>query len=330
MTSTNLALPQAGMDDAFRQFASQQGGVESLSEGITGSYGVIGYKGKSWTLRYKGEQYGFKRPDDQSPAAAIDVIILRQAKQKSKSYYDGWDEHQSEGKRPLCASLDGIVPDDDVIAKQSETCGLCPRNQWRTNDKGKKVKDCSDYKRLAVLLVPSQTVPFFGEPLLEPVFLRIPAASLEALGNYGDDLSRQGFAYYAVVTRVMFEPDTSYPKFVFKTVQVLGKDDAPVILPMINDDIAIRVTGEDKLNRPQITHTMRQAIAGPGSAATASPPGGTPATHQAPAQQLIPPKQAPKPPVTPPPASNGSLFGTAANLVQASVRTTPAEQAPVI
>jgi hypothetical protein len=335
MTSTDLALPQTGMDDAFKAFAAQQGGVESLSEGITGSYGVIGYKGKNWSLRYKGEKYNFKRADDGTPAASIDVIILRSAKQKSKSFYTAYDEHQSEGQRPICASLDGLLPDDDVVQKQSETCALCPRNQWRTNDKGKKVKDCSDYKRLAVLLAPSQTVPFFGSALLEPVFLRVPAASLEPLANYGDDLARQGFSYFAVVTRVMFEPDTAHPKFMFKTVQVLGAKDAPVVIPMINEDLALRVTGEDKANRPQLTHTLRQAIAG--SAATASQPTPGPATQVAlaaqaasrpPAQevlvappaQIIPPKPAPAP-AAPPPSQDGSLFGGVSNLPLQSATT---------
>ncbi len=301
--SNEIALPQGGMADAFKNYAAQQGGVESLSEGITGSYGVLGYKGKTWSLRYKGEQHFFKRPDDGTAAASIEVIILRQAKQKSKSYYDSYDEHQSQGARPICASLDGILPDDDVAQKQSETCALCPRNHWHTNDKGKKVKDCSDYKRLAVLIVPAQSIPFFGEPLMEPVFLRVPAASLEALGNYGDDLARQGVAYYAVVTRVAFEPDTAYPKFTFRHVQVLGKDDAPVILPMLNDDLSLRVTGEDKVNRPQLTHTLSKAIAGPAQ------PVSTPAQ-----QTVIPPKQAPKPQPSPTPSVSGGLFGAAKNL----------------
>ena len=329
--ANDLALPATGMDDAFKAFAAQQGGVDSLSEGITGSYGVLGYRGKVWSLRYKGEKYNFVRQDDGTPAAAIDVIILRSAKQKSKSFYDSFDEHQSEGKRPICASLDGILPDEDVVQKQSETCALCPQNQWRTNDKGKKVKACSDYKRLAVLVAPSLTVPFFGEALLEPVFLRVPAASLEPLANYGDDLARQGFAYYAVLTRVMFEPDTAHPKFMFKTMQVLGKNDAPVVMPMINDDLALRVTGEDKVNRPQITHTLRRAIAGPTAGSTASVASaavqGAPPSQ--PAQQLIPPKQAPKPPASHPPAGDGSLFGAAVNLPGTTFVEHPANPAPV-
>jgi hypothetical protein len=315
------------MDDAFRAYAAQNAEeATALSEGITGSYGVIGYRGKVWSLRYKGEKYNFVRPDDGTPAAAFDCIILRSARQKSKSLYEGFDENQSDGKRPLCASLDGIVPDDEYDPPQSPTCALCPRNNWHTNPQGKKVKDCTDYKRLAVLIAPALTVPFFGQALLEPVFLRVPAGSLQALGLYGEDLTRQGFAPYAVVTQVSFDPDAAHPKFVFRHKQVLSAADAPVILPMIKDDQSLRITGEDKVHQPRITHTMAKAVAGPAQPAPVPPqlPATQPARQPAaapapqPAQQLIPPKQAPKPqPVSPLPAASGSLFGAAANLTAA-------------
>jgi hypothetical protein len=324
--SNDVALPQAGMDDAFRAYAAQNTEESSaLSEGITGSYGVIGYRGKVWSLRYKGEKYNFLRPDDGTPAAAFECIILRSARQKSKSLYEGFDENQSDGKRPLCASLDGIVPDDEYDPPQSPTCALCPRNNWHTNAQGKKVKDCTDYKRLAVLIAPALTVPFFGQALLEPVFLRVPAGSLQALGLYGEDLTRQGFAPYAVVTQVSFDPDAAHPKFVFRHKQVLSAADAPVILPMIKDDQSLRITGEDKVHQPRITHTMAKAVAGPAQPAPAMPAAPQPAAaaqgvavRQQPAQQIIPPKQAPTPqPVSHPPAASGSLFGAAANLTAA-------------
>ena len=54
--------------------------VESLAEGIGSSYGVISYKGKVWSLRYRGERYTFTRPDDGTPVGHIDVIILAKAK----------------------------------------------------------------------------------------------------------------------------------------------------------------------------------------------------------------------------------------------------------
>src|ERR1700678_4515939 len=134
---------------------------ESLSEGIGTGYPVIGYKGKIWAVRVRGENHIFLRPDDGTPIGYIDVVFLRQAKTKAKSYYaDGFDEAGSAGKRPECASIDGVRPDPDIPpeTRQNDLCATCKRNEWHTDTKGRKSRDCQDYKRLAVLILPNQTV----------------------------------------------------------------------------------------------------------------------------------------------------------------------------
>ena len=222
------------------------GEQESLAEGIGSSYGILGYKGKVWTLRLRGEKYTFVRPDDGSPANHLDVIILRQAKNKSKSYYEKYDPSASEGMRPICASLNGVTPDDEVVNKQATACAICPRNAWRTNADGSKARDCTDYKRLAVLLLPSQSQQVLGAPLMEPVFLRIPPASLNNLATYGEQLTKMGWPYYAVVTRVKFDPNQPHPKMMFQPLQALTDAEAPVILPLREDQQSLRITGDDK------------------------------------------------------------------------------------
>ena len=95
------------------------------------------------------------------------MCIRDRAHAKSKSYYEGgFVEGASDGKRPVCASLDGVVPDSDVITKQSDACALCPRNEWKTDQNGRKGRDCSDYKRLAVLVLPNVTKAVLGQPLM--------------------------------------------------------------------------------------------------------------------------------------------------------------------
>src|ERR1035437_2796736 len=154
MTAFTNARPAA----AFASLGGEQ--TESLADGIGSSYGVVGYKGKVWSLRYHGAKHIFTRADDGSPMSYLDVIILRQGHTKSKSFYKskdeggGYDVDASEGKRPICASLDGITPDDDVLEKQSEHCATCKRNEWKTSPDGRKGRECTDYKRLAVLLLP--------------------------------------------------------------------------------------------------------------------------------------------------------------------------------
>jgi hypothetical protein len=232
--------------------------VESLSEGIGSSYGVISYKGKVWSLRYRGERYTFTRPDDGTPVGHIDVIILAKAPHKSKSYYEAYDVNNAEGGRPICASIDGMVPDEDVTKQQATACAICPRNVWKTNAEGRKSRECSDYMRLAVLLLPTQTKAATGNALMEPVFLRVPPASLNNLAVFGETMSGQGWPMYSFVTRIRFNPDVAHPEMVFSALQALTDAEGPVINPLRKDPLTLRITGGDQAPRQ-----IAPAIAGP-------------------------------------------------------------------
>lgn len=250
---------------------------ESLADGIGQSYGVVHYKGKVWSLNYRGERKNFVRPDDGTPSTYIDVIILRQARQKSKSFYQQYDQNQSEGQRPLCSSLDGVAPDPDSMQKQAPACALCPRNEWKTNPvTGRKGRECSDYKRLAVLLLPTQTQAMFGTPLLEPVFLRVPAGSLNDLAIMGETMQKQGWHYASFITRVSFDPNEAHPKMIFRPLQALTDAEAPVVLPLREDTIAKRITGEDTTanisnGAPAIAPPAQQPVVTTGFVASVPP-----------------------------------------------------------
>jgi hypothetical protein len=255
---------------AFAGLNPQQ---ESLSDGIGSGYAVVGYKGKVWTLRHRGEKYTFVRADDGSPSAFLDVIILRSVPYKSKSYYPSFTDGSSD--RPICAALDGITPDADVQQKQASACAICPRNEWKTNPDGHKGRECTDYKRLAVLILPSLTARLLGAPLMEPAFLRVPAGSLNDLGIFGDSMSAQGFHYSSYVTRIGFDPAAPHPKMSFKAIQALTDKEGPVVLPMREDPMALRITGESEISRAARVHPLAapvQAVAAqPIATASVSP-----------------------------------------------------------
>jgi hypothetical protein len=220
---------------------------ESLAEGIGQSYGVIGYKGKTWSLRYRGERHILVRPDDGTPSAYLDMIILGSANHKSKSYYKKYDSSvDSEGIRPICASADGVVPDADVAVKQCDNCALCPRNQRKPDPtSGQMVRECSDFKRLAVLMLPNVTKALLGEPLMEPVFLRVPAGSLSSLAVLGETMANQGYHYSSFITRVTFNPEKSWPEMVFRPLQGLTDKEAPIIKELRQDPIVPRIIGAE-------------------------------------------------------------------------------------
>ena len=61
--------------------------TESLADGIGASFGIVRYKRGVWSLSYQGENHIFLRPEDGTPVGYLDVVILRQARVKAKSFY---------------------------------------------------------------------------------------------------------------------------------------------------------------------------------------------------------------------------------------------------
>jgi hypothetical protein len=264
----NLEMFKGGPAEAFKQALDA---TESLSEGIGQSYGVIGYRGKEWSLRYRGETYPFLDPKTNAPAAYIDVVILRQGKEKSKSYYKQFDESAAAGGRPLCASVNGIIPDPGVEQKQAEACAVCPRNEWKMQANGRMGRECSDFKRLAVLVIPEQTARMFsGTALLEPIFLRVPPASLYSLAQMGDIMAGQGYPYSSFVTRVTFAPKKAYPEMVFTPVNKVAEQASKAVLDMRDSPIALRIIGEDQARLAGPAH-MTVLPAGQGQQAIPAP-----------------------------------------------------------
>ena len=259
--------------DAFKQERVPDAELpvdESLAGGIGSAYAIIGYKGKTWSLRYRSENHLFKtkvKMDDGSIteqlARTIDVVILQAAPGKSKSYFPNWED--ASGDPPLCASLDGIVPDVGVEQQQSETCAGCRRNEWKTLPNGRKGRECTDYKRLAVALMPNATKLMFGEPLMEPVFLRVPPASLNSLALLDQKMGARGLGYHysSYLTRISFvEVDAkgqpmSYPQMVFYAVRPLTPAELAPIKDLRKDPQCLRITGELGV------HGGMRAISGP-------------------------------------------------------------------
>lgn len=244
------------------EFAGLDPHQESLSDGIGSSYGIVGYKGKVWSLRLRGQTYNFVRQDDGSPAAFLDVIVLRQMPAKSKSYYPpGTYSDGNIGTRPICAALDGITPDADIAAPQAASCAICPRNVFKVNAEGRKTRECADYKRLAVLIVPKLTKDLLGAALMEPVFLRVPAASLNDLALLGEGMTAQGFHFSTYITRIGFDPTKPHPQMKFSALQPLAGREAALVMPLRDDPTSYRITGENDTGRArpkpaaQVQHT---------------------------------------------------------------------------
>ena len=61
---------------------------DDLSSGIQSSFGLIGYKGKVWSIRYRGDETPLMRDDGDGPRGSIEVVILKSSPVVSKVWYE--------------------------------------------------------------------------------------------------------------------------------------------------------------------------------------------------------------------------------------------------
>jgi hypothetical protein len=225
MTSGNGRIQVA---DAFRHLDPNQ----KLAEGITGGFSRIGMKGKVWKLIHQGETYYFIRDDDGTNLPYLDVVFVGVNPRTSKLYYPPNTYTEDAANPPTCASTDGVKPDNGVAIPQSKFCNGCTHNEWLPNRGG---KECQDHKRTAVILLPyMRTKPALPEPLLEPVFLKIPPASLKSFKSYSDHLNARSAHFASVITRVTFDPTKQF-QLNFAVKQPLTNAEGPLVLPLLED-----------------------------------------------------------------------------------------------
>lgn len=218
--------------------------MESAADGIEPSFGVIKIKGKVWSLQYRGQNYPFMRPDGDGPRGFLDVVFVKLAGTKAKTFYkDGYKDGSKE--RPTCWSNDAVAPDKAVppALKQNDTCALCPKNKVGSavTDNGKPAKACSDHKRTAVFIDPVIVKTVMDEPLNEPVMMRIPAGSLNDFATFGANMEAQGFPLISFVTRIGFDPTVAHQKFTFAPLRRLSDEECGYAIGLRNDNTATMI-----------------------------------------------------------------------------------------
>lgn len=237
--STQLTVPK-NFGAVSTVFAGRSANDE-LGAGIASSYGVIGYRGKSWSVKYQGKETVLMRPDGDGPRNSIEVVLVKASPAISKIFYKGGYVEGSSSP-PDCWSANGITPDAGAQNKQATTCANCPMNAWgsRVTESGKQGKACSDSRRVAIVPAEDLDNEMFGGPML----LRVPAASLKDLKAYGEYLNSLGAPYYGAVTKISFDPKEAYPKFVFSVVRALEDDEARHIMALQNEKRVAQVLSE--------------------------------------------------------------------------------------
>jgi hypothetical protein len=217
--------------------------ISALNSDLTshagGGFPVISIKGKVFAVVRDGDREIMMNPlDPDSAATSLDVVLLKANKGTSKVFYlKGYDKDTSEGQKPDCYSADGVEPAADSQNKQSKKCATCAHNQWgsRISEKGAtKGKACSDTVRMAVAAA--------GQ-LNDPMLLRVPPASIKALGEYGQSLAKRGVGYNMVVTKVSFDITAESPKLSFKPIGFLDDAGWAEVQEIAASDIVTNILG---------------------------------------------------------------------------------------
>jgi hypothetical protein len=291
------------------------------------SFPVMSIKGKIFTLVKDGERRVVPNPrDPESPATSITIALLKVSPKKSKTYYANGYSENAEDNKPTCFSNDGEYPDPSVANPQCKSCKACKWNAFGTargaDGSIGKGKACSDFVRIAIA---DRT------NLEEPILMRVPPASIKALGEYGKILSHRHVPYQAVATRISFDVKQATPRLVFTPAGFVDEADyrkavemsksmevANMIEGITRDDDS--AAGDDGLPAETPAY-LKEETAEPATA---------PAPKSAPAKKAAP-KAAPKaeakpaPKAEPAPAEN-AVDQAADSIIEAAMG--PAEAAP--
>jgi hypothetical protein len=216
--------------------------IHNLTDSIAaGNFHSIRMAGKNWKIQTGGKTYAYIREDDGSPLPNLDVVIvgIHPGPANSRVFYPGAYQEDSTNP-PTCASLNGVVPDPGVPIPQHKTCNGCPNDQWKPNRGG---KDCKEHKRVAIVPLPyMKTRPALEKPLAEPVFFKVPPASLKIFKAYCDSLQARGAHFASVITRVSFNPEKQF-ELAFAYLKPLTNNDADLVLPLLDDPATKNIIG---------------------------------------------------------------------------------------
>jgi len=226
-------------------FLSTQAEVnDDLTAHAGAGFPVISIKGKSFAIVRGGERTIITNPKDpESPATNIEVVIVKASKATSKIYYAKGFKEGEEGVKPDCWSADGVKPDASIESPQSKTCAVCKHNVWgsRIGDSGQKSKACQDSVRIAVA-APGQ--------INDPMLLRVPPASIRALGELGDTLKKRGVRYDAVITKINFDAEMATPKLIFKPVGFINEQTWHEVQAVAESPVVQQILGAMPISVP--------------------------------------------------------------------------------
>jgi len=237
---SNIIPFDSGNLPAYLRSADTTVSNDDLTAHASSGFPVLSIKGKTFSVSRGGDRTVLMNPKDpESVASSLELVILKANKGTSKVFYAKGYVEGSEATKPDCFSNEGTKPDASVENPQSKSCAVCPKAQWgsKISDDGRKGKACQDSVRIAVAA---------PDAINDPMLLRVPPASIKALGEFGDLLKKRGggkLAYNMVVTRVGFVAEEASPKLTFKPVGMLSDDAYALVKDTVQSDTVQSILG---------------------------------------------------------------------------------------
>lgn len=215
-------------DDAADALIASSGGFPSLS-----------IRGSKWRIKVAGDENPLIDGATGDPLPSLELVVIKPAAGVSKIYYDS-KYVEGDDQPPTCSSMNGDFPDASSEKKQCESCAACPHNVWgsRVNESGVESKACGDSKVMAVSF--ATNLP--NEELGGPMMLRVPAASLKDMTQFGRLLKGKGFLPQQVVMRVGFDLDASYPKLTFKAARPVTPEELQIVGELYDHENVMAIT----------------------------------------------------------------------------------------
>lgn len=249
---STLKLQDLGINTELASYFNEDE-ANAMMNGVESSFAIVSYRGKVWRIKHNGEETKITNSDG-DVVSSIRVIVLGVNPHMSKLFYAKKYE-EGDDSSPDCWSSNGISPDPGVPSPQSVKCATCPQNQFgsRITESGKQGKACSDSRRIAVVPAGDIENERWGGPML----LRVAGKSArEDLRDYGHLLKVNKVPFYAVVTKLSFDNDASYPKINFAVdsaeTRKLTGEDARAIIALRDSDIIARILSTEPAAPPPV------------------------------------------------------------------------------
>jgi hypothetical protein len=77
----------------------------------------------------------------------------------------------------------------------------------------------------------------------DPYLLRVPPASIRALGEYAAALEKRGIYYHEAVTKISFEAEAATPKLTFRALGYLPEEALKEVKAVVNSEIVASILG---------------------------------------------------------------------------------------